>query len=118
MLQTAKALIRRSQIYNNSNQNEIKHEPFIIDLLKFECRKNNEILNLTGRELMLFKFFMENPGRVFTKEQLYRQVWEDSIIDDNTITVYVKRLREKIESDSKNPKFLKTIRGIGYIFDV
>ena len=61
---------------------------------------------------------MENPGQVFTKAQLYMQVWNEAIVDDNTITVYVKRIRDKIEDDPKNPDYLKTVRGIGYKMDL
>lgn len=55
---------------------------------------------------------------MFTKEQLYAQVWNESVVDDNTITVYVKRIRSKIEEDPKSPKYLKTVRGIGYMLTV
>ena len=61
---------------------------------------------------------MEHPGQVFTKEQLYTQVWNEAVVDDNTITVYVKRIRNKIEDDPKQPQYLKTLRGIGYMLNV
>ena len=61
---------------------------------------------------------MEHPGQVFTKEQLYTQVWNEAVVDDNTITVYVKRIRNKIEDDPKQPQYLKTVRGIGYMLSV
>ncbi len=61
---------------------------------------------------------MEHPGQVFTKEQLYTQVWNEAVVDDNTITVYVKRIRNKIEDDPKQPRYLKTVRGIGYMLNV
>ena len=65
-----------------------------------------------------FRFLMEPPGQVFTKEQLYIQVWNEAVVDDNTITVYVKRIRNKIEDDPKQPQYLKTVRGIGYVLSV
>lgn len=117
LIQAAKALMRRNQIYSQNNQSEIRLGPFTVDVLRMECLKNGKSLNFTGRETMLFRFLMENPGQVFTKEQLYSAVWGDSIVDDNTITVYVKRIRNKIESDPKNPKYLKTVRGIGYVLE-
>ena len=55
---------------------------------------------------------------MFTKAQLYRQVWNEAVVDDNTITVYVKRIRDKIEADPKQPQYLKTVRGIGYMLKV
>ena len=117
LIQAAKALMRRNQIYNQNNKTEIRLGPFTVDVLRMECLKDGKSLNFTGRETMLFRFLMENPGQVFTKEQLYSAVWGDSIVDDNTITVYVKRIRNKIESDPKNPKYLKTVRGIGYVLE-
>ena len=118
LIQKVKALIRRSSIYNsNMKQNEIIVGPFRFDLMKLECYKNDQLLNLTARELAFFRFFIEHPGQVFSKAQLYQQVWNEHVVDDNTIMVYIKRLREKIEEDSSNPVYLKTVRGIGYLFN-
>lgn len=117
LIQKVKALIRRNSIYSQSRQNVITVGPFSFDLMKLECYKDGKLLNFTARELALFRFLMEHPGQVFTKEQLYRQVWNEHVVDDNTIMVYMKRIREKMEEDSRNPIYVKTIRGIGYIFD-
>ena len=119
LIQTAKALIRRSQIYSQGGaESGIRKGPFTVDTLKMECLKNGEPLNFTAREMTLFRFLMEHPGQVFTKEQLYIQVWNEAVVDDNTITVYVKRIRNKIEDDPKQPQYLKTVRGIGYVLSV
>ena len=120
LIQTAKALIRRSQIYSQGASGDagIRKGPFTVDTLKMECLKNGEPLNFTAREMTLFRFLMEHPGQVFTKEQLYTQVWNEAVVDDNTITVYVKRVRNKIEDDPKQPRYLKTVRGIGYMLNV
>ena len=116
LIQKVKALIRRSSIYNQSRQNVIAVGPFRFDTMRLECYKNDRLLNFTARELALFRFLLEHPGQVFTKEQLYQQVWNENLVDDNTIMVYMKRLREKIEDDPKNPRYITTIRGIGYLF--
>lgn len=118
LIQTAKALLRRSRVYSHSGEGELRLGPFRVDTLRMECLKDEIPLSFTARELGLFRFFMENPGQVFTKEQLYRQVWDEAVVDDNTVTVYVKRIRDKIEEDPKNPQYLRTIRGIGYRFDI
>lgn len=118
LIQKVKALIRRNSIYNQQAGTSLTAGPFRLDLLKLECYKDGQLLNLTARELALFRFFLEHPGQVFTKEQLYQQVWNENVVDDNTIMVYMKRLREKIGDNGKNPVYLKTIRGIGYIFYV
>ena len=117
LIQTARALIRRSQVYSRDKASELRVGPFRMDLLKMECYKDGELIMFTGRELRLFRFLLENPGQVFSTEQLYRQIWNDAVVDDNTITVYIKRIRAKTEADPKQPVYLKTVRGIGYIMD-
>ncbi len=72
-------------------------------------------LNLTAREFDLLTFLMRNPGRVFTREQLLDQVWGFTFASDlSTVTVHVRRLREKIERDPTNPTLLQTVWGVGY----
>ncbi|MCI8888992.1 MAG: response regulator transcription factor [Hungatella sp.] len=117
LIQKAKALIRRNNVYSHQKPKGLVVGPFRFDTMKLECYKNDRLLKLTARELVLFRFFLEHPGQTFTKEQLYHQVWNEYVVDDNTIMVYIKRLREKIEDDSKKPAYLKTVRGIGYLFD-
>lgn len=86
-----------------------------LNLDEVTCFKDEEIIPLGAKEFQLLKFFMENQGRVFTKKQLYSVVWQDSYLyDDNTVMVHLSRLRSKIEDDPRKPKFLITIRGIGY----
>ena len=79
------------------------------------CRE--QPVRLTRSEFAICQHLALRPGQTFTKEQLYHQVWNEYVVDDNTIMVYIKRLREKIEDDSKKPSYLKTVRGIGYLFD-
>ena len=74
-------------------------------------------VEMNAKEYLLLKYLMENPERVFTKKQLYRAVWDEAVYyDDNTIMVHISHIRNKIESDPKNPKYIITIRGIGYKF--
>ena len=74
-------------------------------------------VEMNAKEYLLLKYLMENPERVFTKKQLYRAVWDEAVYyDDNTIMVHISRIRNKIEPDPKNPKYIITIRGIGYKF--
>lgn len=117
LVQKVKALIRRNQIYSSKKPKEIVVGSFRFDTVKLECYKQGQVINFTARELALFRFFMEHPGQVFTKAQLYQQVWDESVVDDNTIMVYIKRIREKIEEDGSHPVYLKTVRGVGYRFN-
>lgn len=82
------------------------------------CYKSGELIPLGAKELILLRLFMENQGRVFTKKQLYHEAWqEEYLYDDNTVMVHLSRLRSKLEDDPKTPKYLITIRGIGYKFN-
>lgn len=74
-------------------------------------------ITIPAREFQLLVFLCRNPGRVFSKRQLYRQVWGEEALgesDDNTVQVHVHRLREKIEPESAAPRYLLTMRGLGY----
>lgn len=118
------AHLRRFNEYVNANSNEksdeklnIKSGSLVLDMIGCCAFKENVPVELNAKEYKLLSYFMENPGRVFTKKQLYRAVWdEDFYFDDNTIMVHISHIRNKIETDPKNPEFIKTIRGIGYKF--
>jgi DNA-binding response OmpR family regulator len=71
-------------------------------------------LALTMRELDLLAFLMAHPGTAFNREQLMREVWGWTFGDQSTVTVHVRRLREKIEDDPTNPKLIQTVWGVGY----
>lgn len=79
----------------------------------------NEIpIQLTSTEYKLLLLLAKNPGKVFTKKQIFEHVWEEQYYgDDNTIMVHISNLRDKIEQDSKKPEYLKTVRGLGYKID-
>ena len=73
----------------------------------------------TTKEFDLLAFLAQNPNRVFTKEEIFREIWDmDSIGDIATVTVHIKKIREKIEYDSANPQYIETIWGVGYRFKV
>lgn len=110
----AQALIRRSQVYSQPAINILSYKELQMDMQSYEVKKGESVLSLTSKETALLRFFMENQNQVFTKEQLYEQVWKQDVVDDNTIMVYIKRLRDKIEEDPKNPQYLKTVWGLGY----
>ncbi|GAB6464353.1 response regulator transcription factor [Bacillus luti] len=116
-----KALMRRFLVLgSNTNIQEkttLTFKGLTIDLNTYTVHTNKEEINLTGKELELLKFFTSNPGQVFTKTQLFRNVWDDNYIeDDNTVMVHIRKLRKKIEVDPSNPKFIQTVWGIGYKF--
>ena len=81
--------------------------------------KNGENLSLTAREYSLLAFFMENPMKVLSRGQLLESIWdiEGNFVDENTLSVNIRRLREKIEDNPSAPAILKNIRGLGYIWE-
>jgi len=80
---------------------------------------DGEERNFTTKEFDLLTFLAENPNHVFTKEELFREIWDmDSIGDIATVTVHIKKIREKIEFDTSKPQYIETIWGVGYRFKV
>lgn len=80
---------------------------------------NGEEKTFTTKEFDLLTFLAENPNHVFTKEELFREIWDmDSIGDIATVTVHIKKIREKIETDTSKPQYIETIWGVGYRFKV
>ena len=80
---------------------------------------NGEETTFTTKEFDLLTFLAENPNRVFTKEELFREIWDmESIGDIATVTVHIKKIREKVEVDTSNPQYIETIWGVGYRFKV
>lgn len=80
---------------------------------------NDEEKPFTSKEFDLLTFLAENPNRVFTKEDLFREIWEmESVGDIATVTVHIKKIREKIELNSSKPQYIETIWGVGYRFKV
>ena len=80
---------------------------------------NGEEKSFTTKEFDLLTYLAENPNRVFTKDELFRAIWDmDSVGDIATVTVHIKKVREKIEADTTNPQYIETIWGVGYRFKV
>lgn len=110
-----KAHLRRNEFIKETSLSTVLSVGDLkLDLNTYEVTKNEQQIKLSGKELKLLQFFMEHPNKVFTKVQIYRQVWQQGIEDDNAVMVYMSHLREKIEEDPKNPKYIQTVRGIGY----
>jgi DNA-binding response OmpR family regulator len=86
-----------------------------LDSEHFQVSKNGHEIKLTSKEFHILKLLMMNPKRAFSKEQIYRSVWNDDYLgDENAINVHISRLRDKIEDDPADPQYIKTVWGIGY----
>jgi len=114
----AKALIRRSRIGEEPEKTELVVGPFVYKTSTLRLYKNGVEIELTGKENALIKLFMDNVNRVFPKEVLYDMVWGNALVDENTVTVYINHLRQKIEDVPSAPRYLQTVRGLGYRFTV
>lgn len=90
-----------------------------LNMSQKRVQKNGEYLSLTAKEQALLTFFMQNPMRILSKDQLLYAIWDsnDNFVDENTLAVGIRRLREKIEEDPSAPVYIKTVRGLGYIWE-
>lgn len=79
-----------------------------------EVRVDNQIVKLRPKEFMILELLMKHAGRVFSAQQIYEAVWNEEAINTETVMVHIRKLREKIELDSKHPRYLKVVWGIGY----
>ena len=88
---------------------------FTIDKLKMEVKKKDQDIELKAKEYKMFLYMAENKNQIISKERFCNEFWgEDFFVFDNTITVHIRRLREKIEEDPSNPEYIKTVKGLGY----
>lgn len=91
-----------------------------VDTVKGIASKNGKDLYLSALEYRLLLVFLNNRGRILSRAQLLEAIWDiaGEFVNDNTLTVYIKRLREKIEDDPQNPDIIKTVRGLGYKVEI
>lgn len=91
-----------------------------VDTVKGIASKNGKDLYLSALEYRLLLVFLNNRGRILSRPQLLEAIWDiaGEFVNDNTLTVYIKRLREKIEDDPQNPDIIKTVRGLGYKVEI
>ena len=97
----------------------LKSGEIFLDESRTTVRKGAESLNLSMTEYRLLRLFLKNPNQVLLKEQILAVIWdsESNFVDENTLAVNIRRLRKKIESDPSNPMYLKTIHGMGYLWE-
>ncbi|NEZ47040.1 response regulator transcription factor [Clostridium niameyense] len=108
--------IKSEENLSKEKNNKIICDDLIIEPLKAKVSKNNEEIMLTAAEYRLLLILIQNKGNVLSRDIILEKLWDvdGNFVDSNTLNVYIKRLREKIEENSKNPTYIKTVRGIGY----
>ena len=112
-----RSLLRRTASGNASLPQLLRDSDLFLDLRRREARVGQRVLSLTAREHDLLHFFMQHPGVNFTRQELLERVWGWHHGDLSTVTVHVRRLREKIEDDAARPRRLLTVFGIGYRYE-
>jgi len=116
VLARVKANIRRTSL--PAPPEEIKEDGIVLDIERYDVYVDGKSADLTQREFELFKFLSTQPGKVFSREELLREVWQyDYLGDLRAVDVAVRRLREKIEHDSAKPEHIMTKRGVGYYYE-
>ena len=118
VLARIKANIRRNTQYAAQ---AVKEEEVLtcgsltLDVNDYSVTKNGTRIELTAKEFEILKLLLQNPKKVYTKEQIYSHVWNDAYLgDENAVNVHISRLRNKIEGDPRNPQIIVTVWGIGY----
>lgn len=123
MVARVKSQLRRYKKYNLPQTTKTDHilccSDLIVDTKKHECLQNNKPVSLTPTEFSILQILLENKGNVLSGEELFRRIWKDEYYtkSNNTITVHIRRLREKLNDTLENPKYIKTIWGVGYKID-
>lgn len=118
VLARIKANIRRATQYDSSAAEApalLRIGDLTVNLSDYSVSKRNRKIDLTAKEFDILKLLVQNPKKVYTKEQLYSLVWNDAYCgDENAVNVHISRLRNKIEDDARNPRYILTVWGIGY----
>lgn len=123
MVARVKSQLRRYKKYNHPQTEKTDHilycSDLIVDTKKHECLQNNKPVSLTPTEFSILQILLENKSNVLSGEELFRRIWKDEYYtkSNNTITVHIRRLREKLNDTLENPKYIKTNWGVGYKID-
>lgn len=123
LIARARAVLRRSENVEveqqaaSSQTKQLRARNIVLDVARHEIHINGELMEFTPKEFDLLQYFMENPEHVLSRDQLLDRVWGySSATDTRIVDVHVSHLREKIENNSKEPAYIRTVRGIGYKF--
>ena len=119
MVARVKAQLRRYTKYNlgpAQDETIFTHSGLVLNVNTHECLLNEKPLSLTPTEFSILRILCEQKGKVVSAEQLFHEIWKDEYFSksNNTITVHIRHLREKMNDSTENPKYIKTIWGVGY----
>ena len=111
-----RALLRRAGVSHTQKTTTIERGDIIIDILRSRVLQKGQVLDLTNVEYRLLCMLVRNANHIVTRDMILSELWDNggNFVDDNTLSVYVRRLREKVEIDPSHPQHLITVRGFGY----
>ena len=112
-----KSALRRYTLYNNEEKNNdiIEINGLVIDKDEHKCLLYEKAVDLTPMEFEILLYLASNRGKVISSEELFEKVWKEKYFDsNNTVMVHIRRIREKLGENTKDPKFIKTVWGVGY----
>lgn len=114
-----KAQLRRaSQFGRPSGMEEIILKDLVLNITQHRLTQNEREIRLTPKEFGILEMLMRHPGRVFSSEQIFEAVWGEKAYDqDNTVMVHIRKLRDKLRDDSRRPRYIRTVWGVGYSFE-
>jgi len=113
LLAKVKAVLKRY----GAKKEGIEKNRLRIDATTERIYLDDTVLQLKNREYKLLKYLLDNKGRIIGKDELFEKIWGDNFVSDGTLSVHIHRLREKIESDPNEPLLIKTVWGVGYVYD-
>lgn len=110
------AVLRRSASVGQSER--FQYKDMMVDFERMQVTMDDEPVKLSATEYKILELLIRNQGRVITRDTILEQVWDrnENYVDENTLNVHIRRLRQKLEKDSKNPEYILTVFGIGYTF--
>ena len=115
---TLKAIFRRNEPKNAAEQpDEVRNGDFCLDVSNRRLFIMGCEINLTQREFEILEFLVLHPGKVYNRSQLLKEIWGEGVGDERSVDVYIRRIREKIEDNPSNPKYLQTKWGLGYFYN-
>lgn len=116
LLAKVKAVLKRCD-NNKASIQEVQTNSIKLDHNFRQVLVDGKPVKLKNMEYKLLRYLFENSNKIITKDEIFNNVWQDKFIEDGTLTVHIRRLRQIIEKDPDNPKYIKTVWGIGYIFE-
>jgi DNA-binding response OmpR family regulator len=113
----ARAILRRVSDAKNTSSNVVRFGAFVLDLDGYLLKRGKEKIPLSTREFEVLSFLATHPGKAFSPETVYAEIWKNRYGDVTAVGVYIQRIRKKIETDPAKPLFIETVHGMGYRFN-